>query len=115
MNILLIKIRKVCSLIMKTIKEVSILLNVTEMSIKRLIDPSRNHRKILERLGCIVGKEFIFSEDGIKYTAYQYMYKSDECLYYVHPELKPSSLPDDVHEPIEKKVIKNVKVIKKSN
>lgn len=83
---------------MKTIKEVSELLNVTEMSIKRLIDTKRNHRKILDKLGCYKEKNnYLFNEEGIKYIAYQYMNKIDECLFYVYPDMK------------HKKVIKNVK------
>ena len=101
---------------MKSFFEVVSLLKITEKQLRNLIDPNRSHRKILDTLGCYKeGNVYLFSEEGIKYVAYQYMNKIDECLYYVFPEKKPTTRPADVHEPIEKKVIKNVKVIKKSN
>ena len=87
---------------MKTLKEVSKLLDINESTLKRFISPQFNHRNILEKLGCIVSKEFMFSEEGIKYTAYQYMSKINECLYYIYPNLKP----------VEKEVIKPITVKK---
>ena len=74
---------------MKNINEVSKLLNIDLVSLKNLIKPNRNHRSILDKLGCYKeGNNYSFNEDGIDYIAYQYMNKIDDCLYYVYPDMK---------------------------
>lgn len=94
---------------MKNIKEVCEQLNITEKQLKNLIDPSRNHRKILDKLGCYKDKNtYLFNEEGIKYIAYQYMSKSDECFYYIYSDKKTEEVKIEPN-----KVIKNIKVAKK--
>ena len=94
---------------MKNIKEVAGLLNITEMSIKRLIDPSRSHRSVLDDLGCYKHKEYLFSDEGVKYIAYQYMSKSKECFYYVYPNKKPTVNNKPVKKTITKKMFKQIR------
>ena len=86
---------------MKNINEVSKLLNIDLISLQNLIKPNRNHRRILDKLGCYKeGNSYLFSEEGIKYIAYQYMAKIDECFYYIYPDMRPKV----------NKQVKNVKV-----
>ena len=89
---------------MKTTIQVTELLNLTVKQLKNIIDPNRNHRAILDELGCHKeGNTYLFSEDGIRYIAYQYMNKNKECFYYIYPDKRPKQ------SPAVKKVIKNVK------
>ena len=78
---------------MKSFSEVISLLNISEKQLRNLIDPNRNHRKILDKIGCYKeGNSYLFNEEGIKYISYQYMNKIDECLYYVFPDMKPKTV-----------------------
>lgn len=88
---------------MKNINEVSKLLNIDLVSLQNLIKPNRNHRSILDKLGCYKeGNSYLFSEEGIKYIAYQYMNKIDDCLYYVFPDMKPKTVKHKVYKRISK-------------
>lgn len=78
---------------MKNINEVSKLLNIDLVSLQNLIKPNRNHRSILDKLGCYKeGNNYLFNEDGIKYVACQYTSKINECLYYIFPDMKPKTV-----------------------
>ena len=102
---------------MNDINQVCEILNLTNKQMKNIIDPSRNHRAILDRLGCkLVNNKYLFSDEAIKYIAYQYMGKNDECFYYVYPNMKSVILNEiqnyttkDIKKPAAKKVLKRVK------
>ena len=74
---------------MKSVKTVCKLLNLTNDQVKNLINPNRSHRSILNSLGCYMqGKKYLFTDEGVRYIAYQYMSKNEECFKYVYPNKK---------------------------
>lgn len=100
---------------MKDINQVCELLELTNKQIKNMIDPNRGHRYILNRLGCRIEKNrYLFSPEGIKYIAYQYMSKNNSCFYYIYPDKKidiapktPSKKP--VNKIVTKKMLKQIR------
>ena len=86
---------------MKNVFEVSEILNIEVVNIQNMIKKSSKHRKFLDKIGCYKkGNNYLFNEEGIKYIAYQYVNRNDECLYCLFPDMKPKV----------NKQIKNVKV-----
>ena len=93
---------------MKDINQVCELLNLTTKQIKNMIDPNRNHRAILDKLGCrVYSNKYLFSNEAIKYIAYQYMCKNDVCYKYVFKEESVSDKP--VKKVITKKMFKQIR------
>ena len=92
---------------MKSLKEVSKLLNIPESKLKRFISPQLKHRKNLDALGCKSSKEFMFTEEAILYLACNYVSDIEECWKYV---LSSKNYNEKENINVKKKVIKNVKV-----
>ena len=97
---------------MKSMKEVCDILDLSYKQLENITKPTRNHREILDKLGChIQGNKYLFSEEGIKYIAYQYMSKIDECFYYIFPNKRPDGFSKNPSKKpaVTKRMLKQIK------